>query len=896
MLISKRNLWVVALIMEFSFFFASGCSGQSIVRDPLRMMQRFDANRDGGLDYPEFKEIGQIVERLKSENVSGFIFSSLDLDNDGVLSTDEFAKIRGGERSLMPAGPFDPVAVPVGANPLRSLLPEDDASSAPPPSIDRSGDQDHWAFQPMRSVSNPSVLVMDKELRQWPLSQIDQYLAAAMQSTGVRPVGDTDRATFLRRLSFDLIGLPPTAAEVLAFMADPRDDTNAIADVVDRLLQSKHFGEHWGRHWLDVARFGESSGRDTNIFYPYAWRYRDYVIEAFNADKPYDDFIREQIAGDLLPATNDRQRAQQIIATGYLAIGPKTHTEIDQRQFSLDVVDEQIDAVSRGILGISIACARCHDHKFDPVSQQQYYQLAGIFASTETLYGGARTIQTNRTTGLVELPESSGVSAGRTMSRGQRESLTRRLKFVSAMPGFNPIKAIITATAGSTLAMYDSDGVSRRLAMAVREAQPLDLPILLRGEMNQPSDRTPRGIPSLVSTLHSDRVTLGSGRLELSDWMTSPENPLTARVMANRVWMHLMGKGLVGTIDDFGLMGQSPTHPDLLDHLALTLIDDGWSIKSLVRRICNSHVYRLDTTTTPVNLRLDPENKLIWRHTKRRLPAESIRDAILMASGTLDPTPASGSAVMLMGNGQARVLDRDATAMQGLAISNNPTGESGPVRRNPYLRRDAPPGNAGDPQSALDRGELARSMDITSRRDRMRNRFGRFRGRGRAGNDRSPPIRNGRPDRGSIRRGDAGGMTAFRQSIELDIEPNKRSVYLPVIRDRPDPMLDAFDFPNASLVTGRREVTTIASQSLFLLNSEFVIERSAAMATALQQNHQTTAAAIQTAFLRTLSRQPRPEEIAAAKHYMGGFDSSNRSLALQTFCQSLMATAEFQLH
>ena len=266
----------------------------------------------------------------------------------------------------------------------------------------------------------------------WPRSDVDRFLLAAMEAKGLRPVGDADRAALLRRLSFDLTGLPPTPAEVEAFLAD--ESPGALEKVVDRLLASPAFGERWGRHWLDVARYAESSGKQVNLNYPHAWRYRDYVIDSFNADKPFDQFAMEQVAGDLLPAKDDRQRAERAVATGFLAIGPKSHNERSRLQFELDLVDEQIDAVTQAFLGLTVACARCHDHKFDPIPQRDYYALAGIFRSTETLFGTTLVIQNNRrTTELLELPAGANppVTSQR-LSPDARADLERQLESMQA--------------------------------------------------------------------------------------------------------------------------------------------------------------------------------------------------------------------------------------------------------------------------------------------------------------------------------------------------------------------------------------------------------------------------------------------------------------------------------
>ncbi|NBP52566.1 MAG: DUF1549 domain-containing protein, partial [Actinobacteria bacterium] len=285
------------------------------------------------------------------------------------------------------------------------------ASGAPAPAtkgIDIEAGRRFWSYVAPAKATPP--LVKDGA---WVRSPVDQFVLAKVEEAGLRPAPDADRRTLARRVSFDLTGLPPTPEELDTFEKDRSPD--AYERLVDRLLASPHFGERWGRHWLDVARFAESSGKESNIVYPHAWRYRDYAIASFNKDKPYDDFLREQIAGDLLPAKDDDQRAEQLIATGYLAVGTKGHNTRGRAQFRFDLVDEQIDALGQGLLATTIACARCHDHKFDPIPQRDYYAMAGIFLSTETQYGTYRGLGNDHPSTLVELPAGAKVPDGPTM-------------------------------------------------------------------------------------------------------------------------------------------------------------------------------------------------------------------------------------------------------------------------------------------------------------------------------------------------------------------------------------------------------------------------------------------------------------------------------------------------
>ena len=530
--------------------------------------------------------------------------------------------------------------------------------------IDVAEGRTHWAFQRPVAAVAPSVQRAD-----WPRGDIDRFLLAGMEAAGVAPVADADRATLVRRLSFDLTGLPPTLEEVREFVADP--SPTAVEALVDRLLDSPRFGERWARHWLDVARYAESNGKETNFAYPHAWRYRDYVIASFRDDKPYDLFLKEQIAGDLLRAAGPRDQAEKIVATGFLALGPKGLNDQNPRQFHMDLVDEQIDVVSQAMLGLTLACARCHDHKFDPVSQRDYYALAGIFLSSETLYGTYPQQQNLRPSTLIELdPAAEQLASVAPLPPADMERLRRELTGLEQTAtelerealadrragnddanviNFVRVRAARDRAAGarSDLDLFHQDGSPRTLAMGVLDRpQSRNAQLLVRGDVDQPADAVPRGLVEVLCAADEPRkIATGSGRLDLAYWIASPDNPLTARVMANRVWLKLMGQGIVATPDNFGVMGMKPTHPELLDHLALSLVADGWSVKKLVRRIVLSRAYQLASTHDHRNHAIDPDNRLRWRMDQRRLDAEAIRDAMLAISGMLDERPPVGSPV-----------------------------------------------------------------------------------------------------------------------------------------------------------------------------------------------------------------------------------------------------------
>jgi cytochrome c553 len=524
--------------------------------------------------------------------------------------------------------------------------------------------REHWAFRPVEKRAPPATKRGD-----WAETEIDGFLLAAMEQRGVAPVADADKRTWLRRVTLDLTGLPPTPEELDAFEADKSKD--ARERVVDRLLASSAYGERFGRHWLDVARYAESSGKDVNIAYPHAWRYRDYVIDAFNSDKRYDEFLTEQLAGDLLPAANADERAEHAVATGYLALGPKGHNTRDRRQFALDVADEQLDAVSQGMLGMTIACARCHDHKFDAIPTEDYYSLAGIFVSTDTRYGTYKSQGNDHPSALVALPADADVSAGprltalaQTAIERIRDQIERRAEREAkeaerdAMTGDGKqdpaelarVRRIEqqTEVLDHLLARFDADGASNannRVAMGAVDGGARDIAVLQRGELDKPGPVVPRGFLTLLGDCGAPKIVGGSGRRELAQWITAPSNPLTARVWANRVWSHLFGAGIVPTADNFGTSGQPPDHPELLDWLAATLVEDGWSTKKLVRRIVLSHAYRLAAVDAPAGLSRDPELVTLWRFPERRLEAEAIRDSMLAVSGRLDRARPVGSNV-----------------------------------------------------------------------------------------------------------------------------------------------------------------------------------------------------------------------------------------------------------
>jgi Protein of unknown function (DUF1553)/Protein of unknown function (DUF1549)/Planctomycete cytochrome C len=508
--------------------------------------------------------------------------------------------------------------------------------------------REHWAWQPL---TDPKVPPM--RLSSWPVDDIDRFLLAALEAKDLKPVGPADRESLLRRVTFDLTGLPPTPREIDAFAKDA--SAEAFARVVDRLLAAPAFGERWGRHWLDVARYGESTGPSRNIPYPHAWKYRDYVIDAVNAGLPFDRFLREQIAGDLLPASSSFERNRLLSATGFLALGVKDVNQRFKVRFVMDNVDEQIDVVTRSVLALTVSCARCHNHKFDPVLTTDYYALAGIFTSTDTCSGLRNKMggggldyydPSMLLTSSDDLPpvpaeevakrqaELAVAKKAWDMIRGTPDGLS---KGPDGFPKQRPYRLQFERLEAEVLAL--TDPVARGLAVhGLRDAKEVaNTAVRIRGEAEKLGPTVPRGFLTVFEVPGAPRVNpRQSGRLELAQWLTSPNNPLTARVIVNRVWQRLFGQGIVTTVDNFGATGARPSHPELLDHLASRFLRDGWSVKRLIRTLVLTRAYQLATDATPAHLAADPANRLIWRHSPRRLDAEELRDAMLAAAGTLD--------------------------------------------------------------------------------------------------------------------------------------------------------------------------------------------------------------------------------------------------------------------
>ncbi|MDQ3622317.1 MAG: DUF1553 domain-containing protein [Verrucomicrobiota bacterium] len=791
---------------------------------------------------------------------------------------------------------------------------------------------DHWSYQPLQHPAPPAV-----QTAAWPRGDLDRFLLAKLEAKKLRPVPDADRAALCRRVYFDLIGLPPTPEELDAFVADTAPD--AFWRLVDQLLASPHFGERWGRHWLDVARFAESTGGGRTMLLKEAWRYRDYVIEAFNRDRPFDQFIREQIAGDLLPAASLEDRHRQLVATAFLALGPTNYEEQDKKQLRMDVVDEQLDTIGKAFLGQTIGCARCHDHKFDPIPTRDYYALAGILRNTKTFTianvanwievalpvppeeekafkehegavaalqekikaaqtvskragkkpePGAKSIAVKDLPGIVVDDQEakpvgewkgsrhvSGFIGEQYVTDTAKGTGQETLTFAPMLPkaGVHEVRLAYTPGANrasnvpvtifhadgeetirvnqrvippidghfvslgkfplnaNSYVLLSNDGADgyvigdavqflpldnaatpapanaratpesaapvkaleaelkklqqrgpkRPMTMSVKEEDQIEeARVHIRGSWKNLGTEVPRGFLSVVLRTPAPALPeKESGRRELADWTASAENPLTGRVFVNRVWHWLFGAGLVPTNDNFGTTGEAPSHPELLDWLTRRFIERGWSSKQLIREIVLSRAYQLSTADDAAALAADPENRLLWRMNRRRLQAESLRDATLAISGQLKrelggPNIASGTA----------------------------------------------------------------------------NEYG-------------------------------------YQFTDL-----RRGVYTPVFRNNLPDLFEAFDFASPNTVTGRRTVSTVPTQALFFLNHPFIAEQARAAAERMTRMEQEESVRIERAYRETLGREPTSAERALAQRHLGS--AANAPEAWTQLYHALFASLDFR--
>ena len=503
--------------------------------------------------------------------------------------------------------------------------------------MDLAKGREHWAFQPVQRAALPAVKAKD-----WPQNGIDHFILARLEKAGLQPAPAAAPRDLQRRLNYALTGLPPKANSKFV----------NLKSEIENLMAMPQYGERWARHWLDVVRYADSNGLDENAAHANAWRYRDYVVNAFNADKPYDQFLIEQIAGDLQAkdSQEDARRRELFIATGFLSLGPKVLAEPDKVKMEMDIIDEQIDTLGKALLGLTLGCARCHDHKFDPIPTADYYALAGIFKSTKTMES-LKTIAKWHENSVATPAEKRLREKHDVLIDAQKKVVTAftekanaqllvslKIDKLPAKPGEKYPKTTRDELGKLRAALKQLEDNPPPLvsAMGVTDGNATELPVFVRGDHNTPASfKQPRRFPQVLS----DGKPLGnenSGRLALAQWIADKKNPLTARVMVNRVWRWHFGRGLVATTDNFGLLGERPSHPDLLDWLAAWFMDNGWSVKKLNTLILTSATYQMSSTASPAALQQDANNVLLSRAPLRRLEAEPLRDSLLELGGLLD--------------------------------------------------------------------------------------------------------------------------------------------------------------------------------------------------------------------------------------------------------------------
>ncbi|XZE32623.1 PSD1 and planctomycete cytochrome C domain-containing protein [Pirellulaceae bacterium SH501] len=506
--------------------------------------------------------------------------------------------------------------------------------------IDLDSARQFWSLRPLRKPTPPSVQHSD-----WPFNDIDRFILKDLEDRDLSPAPLADKRTLIRRATFDLTGLPPTQAEVDAFLSDSSDD--AMARLVDRLLESPQYGVRWGRHWLDVVRYSDTAGDNSDFPIPQMAKYRDWVIDAINRDLPFDEFVRDQIAGDLRDSKDESERQARIIATGYLANSRRFGSRVDDYPWHL-TIEDTIDNLGRAFLGITINCARCHDHKFDPITSQDYYGLYGIFASTQYPWPGIELDQKQRD--FIPLLPAAEVTMALQKQKERDHELTKlndRVKILKKELDKAPEQEKEKAESAYREAEKDAKAFADQsqpfeTAYAVTDKEiPQDAAIQFKGEPTKQGDMVRRRFPAVLGGGDLPIDCTESGRRELAEWILSDQNPITARVIANRVWQYHFGRGIVPTPNDFGKQGKPPTHPELLDYLASRLKEHRWSLKKLHREIMLSRIYQTSSFRDAKAIAIDPANDWLAGFRRQRLDAESIRDTLLFLGGNLklDPAP-----------------------------------------------------------------------------------------------------------------------------------------------------------------------------------------------------------------------------------------------------------------
>jgi len=519
----------------------------------------------------------------------------------------------------------------------------------------------HWAFEPLQSQELPGV-----ENSIWVTNGIDAFILAGLEAKGLAPALPADKRTLARRVYYDITGLPPTPEQLNAFLTDDRPD--AYARLVDRLLASPSYGEKWARHWLDVVRYAETNSFERDAAKPFVWKYRDYVIRSLNDDKPYDQFIKEQLAGDELHQVTD----DSITATGYYRLGTWDDEPADPLQSKYDDLDNIVSTTGQGFLGLTVGCARCHDHKIDPFPQTNYYGLLAFFAdvtpyalphkrqaSVFSLTDLSKPIDKQRRAELAQQIEAineekrpieqaaikkmDAADQRKTETKERQKVLNKKLDPLlpeDTKPKYYELIAKLKETKQQLEKVSNEHLV---LSLAKCESHPKQMHVMMRGNPHALGDPVEPCFPDLFDTVVpeipevAENARSSGRRRVLAEWIASPENRLTSRVIANRVWQHHFGRGIVRSANNFGQLGTPPTHPELLDWLALWLTDNDWRLKSLHRLILNSSTYRMSSQASEAALAADPSNEMFWRFNMRRLSAEEIRDSVLMVSGQLNP-------------------------------------------------------------------------------------------------------------------------------------------------------------------------------------------------------------------------------------------------------------------
>ena len=657
-------------------------------------------------------------------------------------------------------------------------------------------DRKHWAFQPVKRPPVPLVRNSNLEIR----NSIDSFIFAKLVERRLTPAPSARKEQLIRRVTFDLIGLPPTPREIDAFTAD--DSPQAYEKLLDRLLASPHYGERWGRHWLDLARFAESDGFEHDAIRPHSWRYRDYVVRSFNADKPYDRFVREQVAGDeLWPDDPDA-----IIATSFNLLGPDMVDSADQVQRRHNTLNDMTDTTALAFLGLTIGCARCHDHKFEPLPQRDYYRLQAFFTPAafkrevpvptrdDRAKHEAALLQYNERTRAEQLEIAALEAPSRArLFEAKLKKLSAEAQAAHRTPADQrsaeqsnlalETEAMVEILDKDVVNALDADRRARHrelLAELKKFTRPPPLPlsmalqnggapavafILNRGEYSQPGEEVTAGFPAVLPARAVPVQPGKARRTVLADWLTSRDNPLTARVMVNRIWQHHFGRGLVQTPSDFGTHGLKPTHPELLDWLAAEFVDQGWSVKRMHKLILMSAAYRQSGNATPETRRLDPENQFYSRWSRLRLEGEVIRDSLLAIAGKLNPA--------MGGPGVSPPVPADILkGYKGWSVSANPEDHS------------------------------------------------------------------------------------------------RRSIYIFARRNLRFPFLEVFDAPDNNLSCPARERSTSAPQSLTLLNADEVLAAAKALAARVANEAVSTDERISLAYRLTLGRRPAEEELALAHQFL----------------------------